>query len=365
MPDSMIEEPPAPPLAVTRSTADVLAAARSAAPVDPAEGRRMGATKTRGQKLAAGAMKLVRRIHLFSGIFMFPFVLLYGFTGWFFNHPRLFTGDEVRTFAAAEFESSEARALAELPTPEETADAVIEELNVQGFLFGGPEFARTDARRPTYNRAITLGAAAEDGTSHSMQIDPIRGSGEVRTTLPADPAGGEPPADPLGGIAFVQLRPGADALTVAEAAAPAALGELGLETSGPTTAGRRTPSLSFSATADGAPITVTYALGSGAVSAKADDADAGPTDYKRFLQRLHLARGYTPQKDTRWIWAVVVDAMFVSMVFWGVSGLFMWWQVKRTRTVGAALLVLAVLFSAYLAVEMHAEFALAGGRGGR
>ena len=81
-----------------------------------------------------------------------------------------------------------------------------------------------------------------------------------------------------------------------------------------------------------------------------------------FKGRLLVAE---PQAGPRWVWAVVVDAMFVSMVFWGVSGLFMWWQIKRTRVVGAALLTLAVLFSVYLAVEMHAEFALAGGRGGR
>ena len=44
--------------------------------------------------------------------------------------------------------------------------------------------------------------------------------------------------------------------------------------------------------------------------------------------------------------------MFVSMVFWGISGMLMWWQMKKLRGWGAVTLVLS-LSAAALAVGMH------------
>jgi hypothetical protein len=55
----------------------------------------------------------------------------------------------------------------------------------------------------------------------------------------------------------------------------------------------------------------------------------------------------------RWLWAIGVDAMFVSMVFWGFSGLFMWWQLKAVRRLGAIVAAAGILVAALLALAMY------------
>ncbi len=133
--------------------------------------------------------------------------------------------------------------------------------------------------------------------------------------------------------------------------------------SGEAFGGRRSASLVFAAEADGVPCLVTYSVGGGGITSVRED-DRPTMDTKTFLQRLHLARMYSPGFDTRWIWALLVDAMFVSMVFWGVSGLMMWWQVKRTRLLGGGVLIASVVFATLLAMNMHDTLTTGGGRGG-
>jgi hypothetical protein len=48
---------------------------------------------------------------------------------------------------------------------------------------------------------------------------------------------------------------------------------------------------------------------------------------------------------------VTVDAVIVAMVFWALSGLWMWWELKVTRAFGAVAFLAGVgLFALYLVV---------------
>jgi hypothetical protein len=68
-----------------------------------------------------------------------------------------------------------------------------------------------------------------------------------------------------------------------------------------------------------------------------------------FLERFHRRRGYATGYRIDTIWAVSVDAFIVAMVFWVLSGLWMWWEMKVTRVLGlAALLCGAGVFAMYL-----------------
>jgi hypothetical protein len=108
-------------------------------------------------------------------------------------------------------------------------------------------------------------------------------------------------------------------------------------------------------TDSGKPWIVTYNAQTGSVAGKpADDpAPAEEMSTRRFLTRLHLAHGYPGEQNARWFWAVVVDAMAFVMVFWGVSGIFMWWQIKATRKFGFLVLVLSVAAATALGLGMH------------
>jgi hypothetical protein len=68
-----------------------------------------------------------------------------------------------------------------------------------------------------------------------------------------------------------------------------------------------------------------------------------------FLERFHRRRGYATGYRLDTLWAVTVDAVIVAMVFWALSGLWMWWEMKVTRALGALAFLGGIgLFTLYL-----------------
>jgi hypothetical protein len=115
------------------------------------------------------------------------------------------------------------------------------------------------------------------------------------------------------------------------------------------------PDLSFLMDADGKVWRVTYNAQTGSVSGRPADEPASESALspRRFLTRLHTTHGYPGEWGARWAWAAVVDAMAAIMVFWGASGLLMWWQIRATRWVGLAVLLASSAAAAWLGVGMH------------
>ena len=71
-------------------------------------------------------MKVLRRAHLYSGLFLTPWVFLYGVTALLFNHPDLFSGQQVIEVGPAEVAGTP---LAQIPPPGALAARVVEKLN--------------------------------------------------------------------------------------------------------------------------------------------------------------------------------------------------------------------------------------------
>lgn len=69
------------------------------------------------------------------------------------------------------------------------------------------------------------------------------------------------------------------------------------------------------------------------------------------LERFHRRRGYATGYALDTVWAFSVDLVIVAIVLWVLSGLWMWWEMKATRPLGAlAVAGSAGLFAFYLAV---------------
>ena len=67
------------------------------------------------------------------------------------------------------------------------------------------------------------------------------------------------------------------------------------------------------------------------------------------LERFHRRRGYATGYALDTAWAVSVDLVIAGMIFWVLSGLWMWWEMKVTRPLGAlALFSGAGLFLVYI-----------------
>ena len=78
--------------------------------------------------------------------------------------------------------------------------------------------------------------------------------------------------------------------------------------------------------------------------------EIGSMPPERALENLHRARGFQTGMAVRTGWAVVVDAVIVAIVFWCLSGLWLWWQLKTTRRIGAICALSGLgLFALFLA----------------
>lgn len=58
-----------------------------------------------------------------------------------------------------------------------------------------------------------------------------------------------------------------------------------------------------------------------------------------FLERLHRRRGYQHDSLGEDSWAFLVDLVIAGMLFWILSGLWMWWELRQTRRWGALCLL--------------------------
>jgi hypothetical protein len=68
-----------------------------------------------------------------------------------------------------------------------------------------------------------------------------------------------------------------------------------------------------------------------------------------FLERLHRRSGYQHEYAFDDTWAFSVDLVVVTMAFWVLSGLWMWWELQSTRRWGALCLVVGLgLFGFFL-----------------
>jgi hypothetical protein len=69
------------------------------------------------------------------------------------------------------------------------------------------------------------------------------------------------------------------------------------------------------------------------------------------LERLHRRRGYDQPYALEDTWGFTVDVAVFTMIFWSLSGLWLWWELKFTRRWGAlALAAGAALFAVFLAL---------------
>src|SRR5262245_55532758 len=74
------------------------------------------------------AMPAVRRLHLYLGLSLLPWAVLYGVTGFLFNHPTAFADAPTASFGRSELSGTP---MENPPTPAEVAARVVAALNAR------------------------------------------------------------------------------------------------------------------------------------------------------------------------------------------------------------------------------------------
>lgn len=315
---------------------------------------------SQSRPLVRRIMHWVRRSHLYFGLFLFPWALLYGITAFLFNHPTVLSDQPMVMFGPDTFVGT---TLEHHDTPQEIATAIVAQWNREQkpsvpYQLASPEKAR-------FSRDLAFAQTHADGRQISILVNLVHGGGTIRSQPASKNNADETPP-------FVETKKQKDnsatpsppvedkskksdsASSLSDqvhAAIPILLQQHGFAYGDITVTS--VPDVSFLVEAGGKIWQASYNPQTGVVNGKLPSDSTPEISWRRFLTRLHVAHGYPNAINARWLWAIIVDLMSFVMVFWGVSGLFMWWQIKATRRLGLATVLFSIISALTLSVAMY------------
>lgn len=280
---------------------------------------------------------LLRRIHLYAGLFLLPWVFLYGLTGAMFNHQGLLPEAQIQTIASSVLAETK---LQDFPSPQQFAEQVVVAI---GKAAPDTDVQLDDSHAPQWTNDVMF-YVTEAGKKHAVHFDPVKKTAWV-ATFPAEVEKREPM---LKDVKNVQIAP--SPYVMARETVPTVLSEIGIETEAkPKPLGYS--KLNFIASIDGTPARVTYVLRDGHIDITKHDGNDG-LSFRHFFLRLHTSHGQPPHWNGRMVWSLFVDTMAIAMLTWGLTGLVMWWQIKRTRLIGGFVIGASIATAAMVYVSM-------------
>ena len=301
-------------------------------------------------RMLMNVMRIVRRTHMYTGLFLAPWVAMYGVSGLIFNHGNWFApggGDAAST--PIEW-SVDVTALPQWPEPDVLARKVVAALNAaEKDKAGAAEYRLSAEAAPRLEGGVSLQGQDEAGGSVVLSFDRQERKGTTSHSPPV------PPEEQI------QLETNdAELLNATKDAMLAAAGKADQELSATQWMGDDDfPRLSFSVELGKERRVAAYDLQSGLVS-------LSPVPEPRsmrvpdFLTSLHMSAGYPLDKKSekvRTVRAVFVDAMAFLMCFWALSGIAMWLQLKRLRRWGLMVAIASLLATVFVWSAMYRLFA--------
>jgi len=296
---------------------------------------------------AKNVMQIVRRTHLYTGLFLAPWVAMYGFSGLIFNHWNWFApggGDA----APKPIEwTVDGTALPPWPEPEALARKVVAAMNAAAKdKAGAAEYRLSAEGVPKLQGGVSLQGQDEAGGSVSLSFDRQERKG---TTLRSPP--GPPEEQVQLGTNDVELL----SATKASMLAAASMADQKLSATKWMGDGDF-PRLSFRVEHGKERRVANYDLRSGQVSLS---PEPGSMRVPNFLTSLHISHGYPSDKKSemmRTVRAVFVDAMALLMCFWALSGVIMWLQLKQLRRSGLMVAIASLLTTVLVWSAMYQFF---------
>ena len=292
------------------------------------------------------SMKIIRRTHLYAGLFLAPWVAMYGFSGFIFNHGSWFApGGRDKPIEW----TVDVTALPQWPEPDDLARKVVAALNTAEKDKAGAAEYRLSASpegAPKLQGDVSLEGQDEAGGSVRLSFDRQERKG---TTFHSPPG---PPEEQ------VKLETNdAELLNATKDAILAAAGKADQKLSATKWTGDGDfPRLSFFVAHGKERRVATYDLRSGLVSFS---PAPGSMRVPNFLTSLHVSHGYPADKKSemmRTVRAVFVDAMALLMCFWAFSGIVMWMQLKQLRRPGLVVAIASLLATVFVWSAMYRFF---------
>lgn len=295
-------------------------------------------------------MKVVRRTHLYAGLFMAPWVAMYGASALVFNHDAW--------FAAPARDSTRWVLDSEMTDPRALARSIVDQLNENDGAQPKKQSWRLDeARPPRFDGAVTLDSRGESGDGVLLSFEPMTAIGTSRREH-ARPAPQPPQVIELDSTVPQVLHSVLPQMISAAERADGSLRSLQFRNA-------QFPKLLFHIERGAEHRAVSFSSPSGETEL-VSEPPARPIRALEFLTSLHRSHGY-PQETTRsgayvatrTVRAYFVDGMAVLMCYWAVSGVAMWVQFRPLRRAGMIVVTTTVLLTAAVWGGMYEFFASA------
>jgi hypothetical protein len=299
---------------------------------------------SRGGKFYGLFMRWTRRIHMYLGLFLLPWVLLYGTSALFFNHADFLADHVVRELRIP---GNDGSALATLPALSVYAERILQALRERDgkretdYQLAAPEEARFVGR-------VHVTVEAHDAR-HELFLDAEDGEGLLRTY----PTGRSPEEPlPLRQISSLELedplQPWIEANALDLLQAEGLWAERAIHRNG--------PHVEFQLRADGELWKVNYDVGTSEFRANPVDRRLGSISPRNFLTKMHTSHGFPSEARPQWFWAFAMDVMGCAMILWAFSGIPMWWQMPKVRMWGGLTIILSLLAACGLGYAMYMVF---------
>lgn len=319
--------------------------------------------RTKKGSFTRSLLQTLRRSHLYLGLFLLPWAFLYGVTGFLFNHPTWFSDSPVIYFDSRDLVGTDLEKPPELNAFSKSIVAVLNEHNSSDSKWSAVDGTARLTTRDSFVANVQSGSR-----SFFFVLDANMRTGLIRENTTKRPKLSIAPfatsellksnqqnlsiqkSTPQTLEGLTQLKSIVDCI---QTAAPTIMERKGLPSG--TALVNSVPDLKFLITDQDKKWTASYNL----LTKQVTGVEGEPQidlPWRSFLLMLHLGHNYPNEFNTKWFWALGVDAMALTLCFWGLSGLVMWWQIKATRKIGAVVLFISVLSSVILAFAMHAVF---------
>jgi len=283
------------------------------------------------RRLRPRVMKFNRRLHMYTGLLLFPWLLFFGVSGVLFNHPRWFDGVEIEE---RRLKAEQLQTLTELKpwNAQDVALNVVQRINEQQ--------ATQYTLDETFASQIAgwpILTAPGDGARYMLILDLDEAQG-ILSKRPVSPARQAPP--------FADVHVDLPQYTMAQVERDVSglLGELGLEARTELKAHpAMKPEIRFRMKdSEGTLWQVTYDVGSGRLGGRraVDKPEIGFND---LMSRMHKTHHYPINFGAKTLWALFADVTGLTLVLWSVTGVIIWWQIKPSRVIGVVALAAGLM----------------------
>jgi hypothetical protein len=306
---------------------------------------------TPSRTLSKQLLLWLRRAHLYFGLLLFPWAVLYGITGYLFNHPTHFADAPIKRFNRSLFSGTP---MADWPSPNQIAEEVVKKLNDRDG--SGNRYQLDTTVAPKFSNEFIFGRQDRQSSTLSFLVNVAGSGGTIRIQpnsplpstnstpppfaipAPTPPVASPPPASPPpstpSGLASDKLELEQDLQQIVADTMREILPKLGEPDSGNIVV-TSIPDFILSVRDGDIVWQARYNVMRGTIGGQlATTVPIKRMSMREYLLRLHTAHGFPDERNSVWLWAVIVDLMSFVLIGWAATGLFMWWQIKATRTWG-------------------------------